>query len=396
LTEKDFLKRKTQGMETAKLFDDRELFQHDGMRVIVTGQVGLDKQPFLEQVIAMASSNGIDATLFNVGEMMYREAPDVTPGRILDLPILRLNSLRRAVFRDILTQAQNAKNIIVNTHATFRWRHGLFSAFDHDLIRQLRPNMFITLIDDVDAVHVRLLRTHDLDHTIKDLLIWREEEILATDVLATVTRGYGCFYVLPRHESTRTVQSMYRLIFEPRFKKVYASFPMSHVRSMSSVREEIDRFRQIIAEHFTCFDPGDLEDKELHNIAVKAAEHGKRSVTVNVLGEEVQFDVDQILRCAGDIHGQIYARDFKFIEQSDMIISYIPCDENDRPILSSGVERELQHAHESAREAYVIWTAKMEPSPFITETATRVFRCLDEAMEFFVEKKYIKAYQREL
>jgi hypothetical protein len=171
---------------------------------------------------------------------------------------------------------------------------------------------------------------------------------------------------------------------------------MSHVRSLSKVQEEIDRFRQIIAEHFTCFDPGDLEDKELHNIAVRAAEQGKRSVTVSVLGEEVQFDVDQILRCAGDIHGQIYARDFKFIEQSDMIVSYIPCDETGRPILSSGVERELQHAHESAREAYVIWTSAIEPSPFITETATRVFRSLDEAMEFFVDKKYIKAYQREL
>jgi adenylate kinase len=383
-------------METAKLFDDRELFHHDGMRVIVTGQVGLDKQPFLEQVASLALANGIDATLFNVGEMMYREAPDVTPGRILDLPISRLNSLRRAVFRDILAQAPKAKNIIVNTHATFRWRHGLFSAFDHDLIRQLQPNMFITLIDDVDAVHVRLLRSHDLDHTIKDLLVWREEEILATDVLATVTRGYGCFYVMPRRESVRTVQSMYRLIFEKEYKKVYASFPMSHVRSLSKVQEEIDRFRRTISDHFTCYDPGDLEDKELHNQAVKAAELGKRFVTVPVLGEQIQFDVDQILTCAGDIHGQIYARDFKFIEQSDMIISYIPCDQNGRPILSSGVERELQHAHESAREAYVIWTSEIEPSPFITETATRVFRDLDEAMEFFVTKKYIKSYQREL
>ena len=123
---------------------------------------------------------------------------------------------------------------------------------------------------------------------------------------------------------------------------------------------------------------------------------GHRFVTVSVLGEEIQFDVDQILTCAGDIHGQIYARDFKFIEQSDMIISYIPCDENGKPILSSGVERELQHAHESAREAYVIWTAQIEPSPFITETATRVFSNLDQAMEFFVAQKYIKSYQREL
>jgi adenylate kinase len=384
-------------MNTDTLFEEHELHPRRGMRVIVTGQVGLDKQSFLEDVVAMAKNNGIDASLYGIGNLMYKEAPDVASDRILDLPISRLNSLRRAVFRDVLAEAEHKKNIIVNTHATFRWRHGLFPAFDHDLIQRFQPNMFITLVDDVDAVHVRLLRGHnDLDHTIKDLLVWREEEILATEVMATVTRGFGYFYVVARKQSERTVQSLYRLIFQPKFKKVYASFPMSHVQGESPIQKEIDRFRYTMADHFTCFDPADLEDKALHNHAVKAAEQGRRFVNINVLGQDVQFEVDQILTCAGDIHGQIYARDFKFIEQSDMIISYIPADDSGRPLLSSGVERELQHAHESAKEAYVIWTSPFEPSPFITETATRVFKNLDEAMTYFQSKGYIKTYQRQL
>ncbi len=383
-------------MNTGRLFDQQSLYTHDGMRVVVTGQVGLDKQPFLDQVIAMAAENGIKATLANVGDQMYKEAPDVAAGRILDLPITRLNALRRAVFRDILTTAEQTRNIIVNTHATFRWRHGLFPAFDHDLILRLQPNMFITLVDNVDAIHLRLLRDHDINHSLKDLLIWREEEILATEVLATVTHGYGCFYVVPRGQSLRNVQALYRLIFEPHYKKVYASFPMSHVRGQTKIQEEIDRFRRIVADHFVCFDPGDLEDKQLHDWAVQAAEENRRYVTVNVLGEDVSFEIAQILDCAGDIHAQIYARDFKFIEQSDMIISYIPADDFGRPILSSGVERELQHAHESAKEAYVIWRSKIEPSPFITETATRVFNDLDQAFTYFQSKGHIKTYQRQL
>ncbi len=378
-------------MEEEKLFD----IPMDGLRVVVTGQVGIDKKPFLEQVVEVAKEKGTDVTLCNVGDMMYAEAPDIVPGRILDLPISRLDALRRAVFRDILALAEKSENIIVNTHATFRWRHGLFPAFDHDLIKKLQPNLFITLVDNVDAMHCRLLKDHEINHSLKDLLVWREEEILATEVLATITRGAGCFYVMARGNSKRNVETMYRLIFEPGYKKVYASFPMSHV-SESKLQDEIDIFRRTLHEHFICFDPGDLEEKRLHDLAIKAAEENQRYVVVKTCNEEIQIEVAQILAAVGDIHGQIYARDFKFIEQSDMIISYIPADSQGRPVLSSGVERELQHAYESTKEAYVIWRSQKEPSPFVTETATRVFHDIDEAMEYFQSKSYIIAYQKHM
>jgi adenylate kinase len=383
-------------MTTGSLFEPYCLWPRTGMRVVVTGQVGLDKQSFLEQVVAMAAENGIPAALCNVGAMMYKEAPDVPAGRILDLPISRLNALRRAVFRDILAMAAKSENILINTHATFRWRHGLFPAFDHDLIMQFQPNLFVTLVDNIDAVHLRLLREHNTDHSLKDLLVWREEEILATEVLATVIRGYGYFFVASRGSDRRNIETLYRLIFQPKYKKVYASFPMSHMRGLSRLQAEIDRFRRTMADHFICFDPGDLEEKQLQDIAVRAAEENRRYITIPVLGEDVPFAVTQLLEAAGDINAQIYARDFKFIEQSDMIVSYIPAGEAGRPLISSGVERELQHAHESAKDAYIIWTSKIEPSPFITETATRVFTGLDEAMAFFHAKGYIKSYQRQL
>jgi hypothetical protein len=87
-----------------------------------------------------------------------------------------------------------------------------------------------------------------------------------------------------------------------------------------------------------------------------------------------------------DIDGQIYARDFKLIDQSDMIISLVPAMDDGRPGLSSGVERELQHAHEATRDVYVIWQPDVEPSPFITETATKVFPSSDEALRFLIQK----------
>src|SRR5262249_60315035 len=105
---------------------------------------------------------------------MYKEAPDVPPGRILNLPISRLNTLRRAVFKEILRQSEQHQHVLINTHATFRWRHGLFSAFDFDQIRAFDADTYITLLDNAESVHQRLTRDHDIDHTLKAIMVWRE------------------------------------------------------------------------------------------------------------------------------------------------------------------------------------------------------------------------------
>jgi hypothetical protein len=90
--------------------------------------------------------------------------------------------------------------------------------------------------------------------------------------------------------------------------------------------------------------------------------------------------VREVLDIAGDIDGQIYMRDFKLIDQSDMIVSYIPeLPGGGIPGLSSGVERELQHAFEHTRRSTSSGSPKA-PSPFITETATKVFASVDEAL----------------
>ena len=364
-----------------------------GRRVVVTGQVGLDKTPFLQQVIDLAARHGHQARLLNVGQMMYAEAPDVGPGRILDLSLARLNSLRRAVFKEILEAARTCPNVIVNTHATFRWRHGVFAAFDHDQMSQLDADLYVTLVDNVDTIHECIDREHTIDHSLKDLLVWREEEILATEVLAKAIRGYGCFHVLAKGQDAQPVETLYRLIFEPHRKKIYVSFPMTHVFGLASVMARIEQFRSVLAEHFIVFDPAQLEEKRLLVDAGNAKTDGRDHITVRVNGRDIHFTVDELLSVAGDIDGQIYARDFKLIEQADMIVSFVPELPGGRPGLSSGVERELQHAFESAKDVYVVWQPKSEPSPFITETATRVFTDLGALLAYFQHQGLVGDYQ---
>src|SRR3954465_3865709 len=348
------------------------------MRAIVTGQVGVDKGPYLEAVKAAAAKAGHDLEVFHVGKMMYQEAPDVPAGRILNLPITRLNTLRRAVFKEILRQADQHQHVIINTHATFRWRHGLFAAFDYDQIKAFNADLYLTLLDNAESVHQRLMREHDIDHTLKDIMVWREEELLATEMLANILKGYGPFFMISRGRTTLTTPPVNRLMFEPHKKKVYPSFPMSHVMDLPNTLAEIDAFKAALNEHFITFAPPDVDEFVLHTSALKAMQDGQTTFDAQAAEGTVTLKTADVAQISGDIMGQIYARDFKMVDQSDMIVSLVPELPNGKPALSSGVERELHHAFEGGKEVYVVWACKGTPSPFITETATRVFRSVDE------------------
>src|SRR3954452_16171311 len=360
------------------------------MRAIVTGQVGVDKGPYLHAVQAAAKNAGHDLAVFHVGKMMYEEAPDVPAGRILNLPISRLNTLRRAVFKEILKESEKHEHVLINTHATFRWRHGLFAAFDYDQIKLFDADLYITLLDNAESVHQRLARDHEIDHTLKDIMVWREEELLATEMLANILRGYGHFFMISRGRNIPTTQTIFRLMFEGQKKKVYPSFPMSHVMDLPDTLAEIDKFRATLNEHFVCFDPGDVDEFVLHTTASKAVEEGKETIEVQAADGPVTLKTAEVVQIAGDIMGQIYMRDFKMVDQSDMIVSLVPQLPSGKPGLSSGVERELHHAFEAGKDVYVVWACKGMPSPFISETATRGFRSVEEAIQHFKAKGYVK------
>ena len=364
------------------------------MRAMVTGQVGMDKQQDIEAVARRGGERGRTIDLYHVGDKMYAEAPDIRPGRILDLPLSRLHSLRRAVFKDIINDAADKQSIIVNTHATFRWKHGLFPAFDFDQIKALKPDMFICLVDNIEIVHQRLHGEHDIDATLKDCMVWREEEILATELMAQAVGCPNDFYIQARGRHDDNIEPCLNLITRSDMRKVYPSFPMTHVVDMPDVLAEINHFRSELASHFITFDPADVDEKLLLDRAWQASREGRDFIEVapHAFGGRasaaapLRVPVRQVLDIAGDIDGQIYMRDFMLIDQSDMICSFIPELPGGTPGLSSGVERELQHAFEHTKEVYVVWKPAKSPSPFITETAEKIFSSVDEALGYFEQK----------
>ena len=136
-----------------------------------------------------------------------------------------------------------------------------------------------------------------------------------------------------------------------------------------------------------------MDEKRLLYEAGEATKRGEEDVVLKVHGRRVTLSVNEIAQVARDIDAQIYARDFKLIEQSEMIVSYIPTLPGGRPAISSGVERELQHAFDCTKDVFVIWKPDTEPSPFITETATAVFKSIEELLDYCREQGYIGEYQ---
>jgi hypothetical protein len=158
---------------------------------------------------------------------------------------------------------------------------------------------------------------------------------------------------------------------------------MSHVMDQPGALERIEAFKAAMAEHFAVFDPADVDELLVHTAAMAALQEGQTSVRVPAAGGPIHLKTADVAQISGDIMGQIYARDFKMIDQSDLIVSLVPELPDGKPAISSGVERELQHAFEGGKEVFVIWQCAAAPSPFITETATGVFASVEEAVEEF-------------
>lgn len=170
------------------------------MRVVFTGQTGIDKTANIESLVAFCHSRGskIDA-VFHVGDLMYEESAKtghkLAMGKILDLPLDQLALLRRLAFLRIGDETAQMANVFINTHAVFRWDYQLFQAFDIAETEAVNPDMVITLIDNVEEIKARLERMmdegaipKDTRYTLKDLMVWREEEILASEILASVLK----------------------------------------------------------------------------------------------------------------------------------------------------------------------------------------------------------------
>ena len=364
------------------------------MRVLFTGQTGIDKKIQLQALGEYCAQKGRSIqAIFNIGDIMYAESRRsglrLAEGKILDLPLAQLGALRRSAFNVVRNEVAEKTNVLVNSHAVFRWNHRLFRAFELPEVRDLRPDVIVTLIDDVEAVKLRLDQFKesgelppDTRYSLKDLLVWREEEMLASEILASVleTPHYVLGVSLEEEVSTMPLDVMYSLMFEPWKMTSYVSYPISGARSRPDVWEKVVEYRRLARKYLTAFDPLMIDEKRLVDLAQRTAD-GTDEVECTALGQTVRLSRREIEAIAYDIDGQIVARDYKLIDQSEMIVAYFPVDASGEPLIAGGVQSEIEYAAASTKKVVILWEASREPTPFIGQRGDVLVRSLEELEE---------------
>ena len=364
------------------------------VRALFMGQTGLAKKSQLDSLAEHCAREGqtIDK-VFSVGDIMYAESQTagkpLHEGKILDLPLAELGILRRLAFTHIRLESSLADNVMVGSHSVFRWNNQLFRAFEMQELQELKPDLVVTLIDDVEAVKLRLDDLRNLGHlpittsySLKDLLVWREEEILASDVISSVLEvpHYVLGVWLEPEVSKNPLEVAYNLMFRPEKRLAYVSYPISDAQAKEEVWSKVVEYRRLVRSYVTAFDPLMISEKRLQMLMeeeLKIRPDGK-DVVCDVRGRELALSVGEISAVMPDIDGQTVSRDYKLLDQSDMIIAYFPLDTDGGPLIAGGVQSEIEHASASTKEIVIVWESPREPTPFIRQKADVLLRNLDE------------------
>jgi adenylate kinase len=336
------------------------------MRVVCTGSSGSDRMGYLQGVQELAAKKRVSLEICNVGDMMLEKAQHigspVSREKILDLPVSSLEWLRGTVFEEIVRKAASHENTVIATHTCFRWKKFLSPAFDTYYLQQLDPDCYVTVIDDYDHIKRRLEATEQWRGRLRlwEILVWRDEEVVITQILAQNFRKPH--YVIARQEPP---EILFDLMFRPERKRAYLSYPITAIEDEQP--EQLENVRDFLVElrkYLTVFNP--LAMTELER-ARKLREDGDEEIT------------PEIMRILDD---QTVARDYQFIDQSDMVIVYYPVREP-----SPGVLSELIHGFSHNKEVYMVFPYDI--SPFLQFYCTEIFKTGAELIDHLAKSGII-------
>ena len=342
------------------------------MRVIITGHTGLEKKDFLRKVKSLSA--GVSLEIYDLETQTEKQCKARSPFHLDqyfpkkdDFIEKRRKALERILERE---RRKNPINSILNIHATYRRQLIPFHVLDYKLLYEFRPDLFVTLIDDVYRVQARIQRkarriadisTQQI--TLKDIMEWRSDEIMLTETMASfVSSFYGRIiphFIVPLRGGEQVV---YQLIFQSKEAvregtnwkpKAYIGFPITKTYTDNNLRDERDRFRQEIKKlDLIIFDPYAIEERRLVHCLEEAKKQAPPPDVINVTSEDGQevFEIEtkQAEAVIEDIKLQVATRDFRLISQSDFFAGF-------RPAHSPGERIEIQNANQLGKPVYVIW-----------------------------------------
>jgi len=372
------------------------------MIVIGTGITGAGRTNYLNEVRKYAVDRGHNIVLKDIGPMMFDKASSLRikiPGnKILDLDPTTLRFLRAAVFEEIIHNADefkgDEKDLLISLHMSFRWNKVLLPAFDYYYLNELGSQLYVTLIDSVANILKRIYEDESLSHwrgklNLKELLIWQDEEIFTTEIVSSILNIP--YYLI----STSAVdfkkpdpRLLYHIMYDvekprtlnksPRMLKAYLSYPMTMVKGNEDfINRKNKLVKKLWETGIIVFDPAMVEDMIL---VEKAEESGKEDGNIYIEEFDIELPVKEILDARQYIIDHTVFRDYRLINQSDMVIVFYPVKE-----LSAGVLSEMIYAYTHMKNVYALFTQK-DISPFFYTYSDRIFRDEDSLIEFLGNK----------
>ncbi len=339
------------------------------MKIVATGISGAGRGSYLARVEKLAKADGRKIRVFQTGDMMFETAKklgiEIPADKILDLSPSTLSFLRTTIFEQIIRESEEFDDIIISTHACFRWKKHIIQAFDFHYLDQIRPDVYVSIIDSITSIRARQegMSQWRGQLSMKDIMVWRDEEVFVTKSVADFQKRP--FLVIPQEEPPET---LYRLLYYPRAPKAYLSYPMTHSGGDEESLKKKDAFKEALrGVGLIVFDPISIRDAELLQFLSEARAKGESRVRFTKGKTTVSFDAKEAEEVSEDVDDQIVARDYQLIEQSDMIVVYYFL-----PVMSPGVLSEMTYGFTNNKNVYAVF--KGQESPFFKYYSTRVFQ----------------------
>jgi adenylate kinase len=312
--------------------------------IVCTGISGSGRKEYLDRFVAYSKRLGKRVKVYHVGELMLKRAKNdglnVTAKNILNTNRHVMQALRSGVYESILKNFEKDRRthdcIIVSIHGFFYWKRTFHHSYDHHYVARFKPDLFLTVMGDPVDIHKTLGKRDQWRGeklSVRDINLWQnvETEVMSTWAVLAKCKYYAFYQI-------QSLATLYKIAFLPAMESTYISMPMTHLSDPRD-RARINRFILRLERYFIVFSPVITKGRlpEIHRGLTK-----RNDTEYTTSHQQVKIDLDLLLG------------------QSDRITVFFP-----KIVSSPGVINELREAHETNKEALVIWPSK-GASPFLT------------------------------
>ena len=267
---------------------------------------------------------------------------------------------------------------IVSAHIVNYWKSRFFSSVNWDCLLTLRPKVILTLIANVYDIYHRIVEAQGKGekipqgrYSLPEIMSWRTREIHTCNLLAKhlyvsnldLFPSVGGFlrderasdhyqvieelkqiiniepcphFVLSTQQSA---EDFYRLLFERKRLRIYASFPISDPRKKKDryFLRDLLTWRREIHKKFMVFDPlaideGRFEEDEIPNTGLTKVKGLTppipysigRPIVPKPGGNDTVFSLDELQKLRNLVMQQIGERDYKLVGQAHCVAMYRP------------------------------------------------------------------------